>query len=60
MLLSTVLSVADVGDRRTPPVRGGGGMPHRIMLNYAAHSDGIDGAHIVERVVRSIHSARPA
>jgi hypothetical protein len=30
------------------------------MLNYAAHSDGIDGAHIVDRVVRSIHSVRPA
>jgi hypothetical protein len=24
--------VADVGDRR-PPVRGGGGMPHRIMAS---------------------------
>jgi MoxR-like ATPase len=35
-------------------------LSHRIMLNYAAHSDGIDGGHIVERVVRSIHSARPA
>jgi MoxR-like ATPase len=35
-------------------------LSHRIMLNYAAHSDGIDGSHIVERVVRSIHSARPA
>src|SRR5258706_15369542 len=35
-------------------------LAHRIMLNYAAHSDGIDGAHVVERVVRSIHAARPA
>jgi MoxR-like ATPase len=35
-------------------------LSHRIMLNYAAHSDGIDGAHIVDRVVRSLHTARPA
>ena len=35
-------------------------LAHRIMLNYAAHSDGIDAAHIVERVVKSVHSARPA
>jgi MoxR-like ATPase len=31
---------------------------HRLMLNYAAHSDGIDAAHVVERVIRSVHSAR--
>jgi len=35
-------------------------LAHRIMLNYAAHSDGIDAAHIVERVIKSVHSARPA
>ncbi len=35
-------------------------LAHRIMLNYAAHSDGIDGTQIVERVVKSLHSARPA
>ncbi len=35
-------------------------LSHRIMLNYAAHSDGIDAAHIVERVVKAAHSARPA
>ncbi len=32
-------------------------LAHRIMLNYAAHSDGIDAAHIVERVVSSVRAA---
>src|SRR5258707_15872918 len=34
------------------------GLAHRIMLNYAAHSDGIDAAHIVERVIKSVRAAR--
>jgi MoxR-like ATPase len=34
-------------------------LAHRIMLNYAAHSDGIDAAHIVERVIKSVRAARP-
>ncbi len=33
-------------------------LAHRIMLNYAAHSDGIDAIHIVERVLKSVRSAR--
>ena len=33
-------------------------LAHRIMLNYAAHSDGIDAPQIVERVVRSIRATR--
>jgi MoxR-like ATPase len=33
-------------------------LAHRIMLNYAAHSDGIDAPQIVERVIRSVHAAR--
>ncbi len=32
-------------------------LAHRIMLNYAAHSDGIEAAHIVERVVSSVRAA---
>ena len=31
---------------------------HRLMLNYAAHSDGIDAYHIVEGVVESVRAAR--
>ena len=34
------------------------GLAHRIMLNYAAHSDGIDAVHIVERVLKSVRAAR--
>jgi MoxR-like ATPase len=33
-------------------------LAHRIMLNYAAHSDGIDASHLVERVIKSVHAAR--
>jgi MoxR-like ATPase len=33
-------------------------LAHRIMLNYAAHSDGIEAAHVVERVVKSVRAAR--
>ena len=33
-------------------------LAHRIMLNYAAHSDGIDAVHIVERVLKSVRAAR--
>jgi MoxR-like ATPase len=33
-------------------------LAHRIMLNYAAHSDGIDAPQIVERVIRSVRAAR--
>ncbi|HUY28720.1 MAG TPA: AAA family ATPase [Candidatus Binataceae bacterium] len=33
-------------------------LAHRIMLNYAAHSDAIDAAQIVERVVKSARAAR--
>jgi MoxR-like ATPase len=31
---------------------------HRIMLNYAAHSDAVDAAHVVERVIEHVRSAR--
>jgi len=34
-------------------------LQHRVMLNYAAHSDGIDAAHVVERVVQSVRAGRP-
>jgi MoxR-like ATPase len=33
-------------------------LQHRLMLNYAAHSDGIDAAQIVERVIRSVRGSR--
>jgi len=33
-------------------------LAHRMMLNYAAHSDGIDAAHVVERVIHTVRSAR--
>jgi MoxR-like ATPase len=33
-------------------------LAHRIMLNYAAHSDGIDAPQIVERVIRSVRATR--
>jgi len=33
-------------------------LPHRIMLNYAAHSDGIDANQIVQGVMRSVRAAR--
>jgi MoxR-like ATPase len=33
-------------------------LAHRIMLNYAAHSDSIEASHIVERVVKSVRAAR--
>ena len=33
-------------------------LEHRIMLNYAAHSDNVDAARIVEQVVRAVSSTR--
>jgi MoxR-like ATPase len=33
-------------------------LAHRIMLNYAAHSDGIEAPQIIERVIKSAHAAR--
>jgi MoxR-like ATPase len=33
-------------------------LQHRVMLNYAAHSDGIDAAHIVERVIQAVRPTR--
>jgi MoxR-like ATPase len=33
-------------------------LQHRVMLNYAAHSDGIDAAHVVERVIQAVRPAR--
>jgi len=33
-------------------------LEHRIMLNYAAHSDNVDTARIVEQVVKAVHQAR--
>jgi MoxR-like ATPase len=33
-------------------------LEHRIMLNYAAHSDNVDAVHIVEQVVRAVRAAR--
>jgi len=34
-------------------------LEHRIMLNYAAHADNVDAAHIVEQVVKAVHQTRP-
>ena len=34
-------------------------LAHRIMLNYAALSDGIDAAQIVERVIKSVRAGKP-
>jgi MoxR-like ATPase len=33
-------------------------LEHRIMLNYAAHSDNVDAARIVEQVVKAVHAVR--
>jgi MoxR-like ATPase len=33
-------------------------LEHRLMLNYAAHSDNVDAAHIVEQVARAVRAAR--
>ncbi|HXD89525.1 MAG TPA: AAA family ATPase [Candidatus Binataceae bacterium] len=33
-------------------------LEHRIMLNYAAHSDNIDGAHIVAEVIKATQATR--
>ena len=33
-------------------------LAHRIMLNYAALADGIDAAHIVERVIKSVRAGK--
>jgi MoxR-like ATPase len=33
-------------------------LTHRIMLNYAAHADAVDAAHVVERVIKHVRSAR--
>lgn len=33
-------------------------LAHRIMLNYAAHSDGIEAPQIVERVIKSARATR--
>ncbi|HZO80267.1 MAG TPA: AAA family ATPase [Candidatus Binataceae bacterium] len=33
-------------------------LQHRITLNYAAHSDGIDASHIVERVIQAVRPTR--
>ncbi|HVA40146.1 MAG TPA: AAA family ATPase, partial [Candidatus Binataceae bacterium] len=33
-------------------------LQHRVMLNYAAHSDGIDAGHIIDRVIQAVRPAR--
>jgi MoxR-like ATPase len=33
-------------------------LQHRMTLNYAAHSDGIDAGHIVERVIQAVRPTR--
>ncbi|HKV53354.1 MAG TPA: AAA family ATPase [Candidatus Binataceae bacterium] len=33
-------------------------LEHRIMLNYAAHSDNVDTIRIVEQVVKAVHQTR--
>jgi MoxR-like ATPase len=40
-------------DRVAPAV-----LAHRITLNYAAESDGIDAAHLIARVLRAVHGTR--
>ena len=34
-------------------------LSHRIMLNYAAHSDGVDASVVLQQVLASVRSARP-
>jgi MoxR-like ATPase len=34
-------------------------LEHRIMLNYAAHSDNVDATRIVEQVVKAVRTTRP-
>jgi MoxR-like ATPase len=33
-------------------------LAHRLMLNYAAESDGIDSPHLIERVLKSVRATR--
>jgi MoxR-like ATPase len=33
-------------------------LEHRLMLNYAAHSDNVDAGHIVQQVVKAVRAAR--
>jgi MoxR-like ATPase len=33
-------------------------LQHRIMLNYAAHSDQVDSAHVVDRVMKAVQATR--
>ena len=33
-------------------------LEHRIMLNYAAHSDNVDAGHIVEQVIKAARTSR--
>jgi MoxR-like ATPase len=33
-------------------------LEHRIMLNYAAHSDNVDAEHIVQQVVKAVRATR--
>jgi MoxR-like ATPase len=33
-------------------------LDHRISLNYAAHSDSVDAAQIVQQVVKAVHAKR--
>jgi MoxR-like ATPase len=33
-------------------------LEHRLMLNYAAHSDNVDATHIVEEVVKAVAPTR--
>ena len=40
-------------DQLAPPA-----LEHRIMLNYAAHSDNVDTARIVEQVVKAVRPTR--
>jgi len=35
-------------------------LAHRIMLNYAAHSDAVDATQVIDRVVKSVRAARAA
>jgi MoxR-like ATPase len=33
-------------------------LQHRVTLNYAAHSDGVDAGHVVERVIQAVRPTR--
>jgi hypothetical protein len=50
-------TVAPISPRRIDRVAPAA-LEHRIMLNYAAHSDNVDAEHIVEQVIKAARTSR--